>query len=109
MRAVLAIYCIMLLSFGTARAQAFDGHAIAKDGDDLVIGGIDIRLFGIDAFELHQICEAESKTYACGELAKQDLAKKVQGRNVHCEVRRRLHRPLLSRYTGREKRGRRIA
>jgi endonuclease YncB( thermonuclease family) len=87
MRAVLAISCIMLLSVGTARAQTFEGRAIAKDGDDLVIGGIDIRLFGIDAFELHRMCEADSKTYACGELAKQDLAKKVQGRNVHCEQR----------------------
>ena len=87
MRAVLAISCIMLLSVGTARAQTFEGPAIAKDGDDLVIGGSDIRLFGIDAFELHQMCEADSKTYACGELAKQDLAKKVQGRNVHCEQR----------------------
>src|SRR3954447_2112291 len=52
-----------------------------------VIGGSDIRLFGIDAFELHQMCEADSKMYACGELANQDLAKKVQGRNVHCEQR----------------------
>jgi len=87
MRAVLAICYIMVLSVGTARAQTFEGHAIAKDGDDLVIGEIDVRLFGIDAFELHQMCEADSKTYACGELAKQDLAKKVQGRNVHCEQR----------------------
>jgi hypothetical protein len=78
MRAVLAISCIMLLSVGTARAQTFEGHAIAKDGDDLVIGEIDIRLFGIDAFELHQMCEADSKMYPCGSLPNKTSLRKFR-------------------------------
>jgi endonuclease YncB( thermonuclease family) len=75
------------MGIGMARAQTFDGQAIAKDGDDLIIAGTDIRLFGIDAFEFGQMCEADGAAYACGQLAKQDLAKKVLGREVHCEQR----------------------
>src|SRR4051794_35049572 len=71
----------------TASGQSFEGPATAKDGDDLVIGGMDVRLFGIDAFELAQMCEADGKAYACGEFAKQALSKKVLGRTVSCEQR----------------------
>ena len=47
MRPVALVICIaMALIAGTARAQTFEGHATAKDGDDLVIGGTDLRLFG---------------------------------------------------------------
>ena len=71
---------LLLLAMGTARAQSFDGHAFAKDGDDLIVDGTDIRLFGIDAFEFKQRCEADGALYPCGKIAKQELAKKVQGR-----------------------------
>jgi endonuclease YncB( thermonuclease family) len=50
----------------TARAQTFDGPATAIDGDDLVIGGTDIRMFGIDAFETKQKCEAEVSSTRVG-------------------------------------------
>jgi hypothetical protein len=47
MRRVALNICITtVLIAGTARAQTFEGHATAKDGDDLVIGGTDLRLFG---------------------------------------------------------------
>jgi endonuclease YncB( thermonuclease family) len=98
MRRVALNICITtVLIAGTARAQTFEGHATAKDGDDLVIGGTDLRLFGIDAFELHQTCEADGKSYACGQLAKDDLAKKVLGHTVHCVQRdydAEHHRPV---------------
>tara|TARA_B100000427_G_C15348097_1_gene524190 strand:+ start:104 stop:640 length:537 start_codon:yes stop_codon:yes gene_type:complete len=49
---------------------------IITDGDSIKIGKQKIRLFGIDAPELKQICYNKSKVpYACGHQAKEILKK----------------------------------
>jgi len=65
----------------------FSGTAVAKDGDDLIIAGRDLRLFGIDAPELGQRCEADGSVYPCGEWARDALAGKIAGASVNCELR----------------------
>ena len=62
------------------------GKAIVTDGDSLKIGDERIRLFGIDAFELDQICESKKygKKNKCGKLAKLFLESLVQNRVIHC-------------------------
>lgn len=53
----------------------------AIDGDTLKLGGLTIRLFGIDAPEMKQAC----RDWPAGELAQEALASMVIGRQVTCE------------------------
>ncbi|WP_438747911.1 thermonuclease family protein [Pararhizobium sp. O133] len=52
---------------------ALSGQARVVDGDTLVIGGQRIRLVGIDAPELRQVCEREGQPWTCGRAAKDHL------------------------------------
>lgn len=67
-----------------ALAQEITGPAEAADGDTLSLGDMRIRLFGIDAPELDQSCDRGGEAWACGEAAKAELAKLVQGNSVTC-------------------------
>ena len=56
------------------------------DGDTIKVGGIPVRLYGIDAPEGRQTCQAGWQTYGCGKQATQALANLVAGRSVKCEI-----------------------
>ena len=56
------------------------------DGDTLRIGGNAVRLFGIDAPELKQLCRAQGQDYACGQRAREYLEALVRGKQVECRV-----------------------
>lgn len=70
-----------------ARAQVVTGPAQAGDGDSLTLTGTRIRLFGIDAPELNQTCDRAGDTWRCGEAAKAELAKLIEGKQVSCQAR----------------------
>jgi len=67
-----------------------DGEAIAGavrvvDGDSLEIGDARIRLFGIDAPELRQLCRsADGHDVTCGLAARDALGQLIGGRPVSC-------------------------
>lgn len=61
------------------------GPARVADGDSLVVGGVRVRLQGIDAPELAQICARAGGDYACGREARAHLARLVAGSAVSCE------------------------
>ena len=62
------------------------GPARVVDGDTIVIAGERIRLHGIDAPELKQICKTrKGKEQLCGQLAKQALEKLVRGQDIICK------------------------
>ena len=64
-------------------AVAGRGHAV--DGDTLVIGGVRVRLEGIDAPETGQTCGGrELSSWACGSAALEALARLVAGQHVSC-------------------------
>jgi endonuclease YncB( thermonuclease family) len=65
------------------------GSTIASiDGDTLITGDLQIRLYGIDAPELHQTCkDAKGKAYACGRAAKAKLTTIVKRGNVGCKTK----------------------
>jgi endonuclease YncB( thermonuclease family) len=66
------------------------GEARAIDGDTLQVGEIRLRLHGIDAPEVRQICEdSAGDTWACGRRAASELAAAVAGGEVHCISRER--------------------
>jgi endonuclease YncB( thermonuclease family) len=66
---------------------------VAIDGDSLrASNGVEYRLFGIDAPELHQTCqEATGKSWLCGRTAKAKLATIIKRGNVNCEARAKDH------------------
>jgi endonuclease YncB( thermonuclease family) len=86
-RAVIIAALVLLCWPAFAGAADFSGSATAKDGEDLIICGHDLRLFGIDAPELGQRCEAGGSIYPCGEWARDALAAKIAGHHVICEQR----------------------
>jgi endonuclease YncB( thermonuclease family) len=64
------------------------GRAEAIDGDTLLVGGIHVRLEGIDAPEISQSCtDASAKPWRCGAEAHRVLARIVAGQSVVCEER----------------------
>lgn len=68
----------------SASAQAIVGEATAVDGDSLSVGGLSVRLFGIDAPEAKQKCTRDGTEWACGEEAARQLGSLIEGRQVVC-------------------------
>lgn len=77
---------VLILGLATpAAALTLSGQAQVSDGDSLRIGEERIRLFGIDAPELKQRCDASGRNWACGEWAKDTLAQIVARGVLRCE------------------------
>ena len=77
-----------LLGFGgpqeVSAQTAFVGIGHAKDGDSLMVGNREVRLYGIDAPEWDQKCERDGRNWACGQVAAEELSKLVTGRDLSC-------------------------
>lgn len=80
---------ISILLFATSVAHAADisGKADIVDGGAIVIAGQQIRLFGIDAPDPAQMCEAGGKPWHCGQEAAFALADAVGRTWVECDIR----------------------
>jgi endonuclease YncB( thermonuclease family) len=63
---------------------AAPGQARAIDGDSLMLGTDEIRLWGIDAPELMQTCDAAGKPAPCGRQAREQLAAMLRGASLSC-------------------------
>lgn len=73
----------------TPRSHAtLSGEAQAIDGDTLLVGGVRVRLEGIDAPEIDQLCtDARGVRWSCGVEAHRQLARLVVRSTIHCEER----------------------
>ena len=60
------------------------GHS--KDGDSLMVGNQEVRLFGIDAPEFDQTCTRKGASWSCGTEAADHLSRLVTGRDVRCRL-----------------------
>jgi endonuclease YncB( thermonuclease family) len=78
----MSVLLSMLLA--AAPGHSFDGLGRAKDGDSLMVGAREVRLFGIDAPEWGQTCKRGGQDWACGQDAAEELSKLVTGRHVSC-------------------------
>jgi endonuclease YncB( thermonuclease family) len=72
-----------LLVATSAHGQAINGPARVVDGDTLNVGGVTVRLFGIDAPEAGQTCG----DWRPGPEAAAALSAFIAGRTVACERR----------------------
>lgn len=79
-----ALALLAVVAPGIAHAQSLRGRAQVTDGDSLSVSGMRVRLFGIDAPELHQKCFDNGTPVACGELAKDQLASLIEGAELSC-------------------------
>lgn len=80
-----ALVLILALS-APVGAVTLSGQARVVDGDSLVVAGERVRLFGVDAPELTQRCDASGRNWACGAWAKDALIKIVGQGVLRCEA-----------------------
>lgn len=78
-----AALAVALSLASPSHAQSVRGPAEVTDGDSLTVAGISVRLFGIDAPELHQMCSEDG--VACGERAKGRLSALIGGEQIDCQ------------------------
>lgn len=61
-----------------------EGRAEVIDGDSLTVGGIEVRLLGVDAVEYAQQCSRNGLAWPCGREAAASLRRLAQGKGVEC-------------------------
>lgn len=75
---------LLALAYASSAAASLTGIGRSIDGDSLMVGKQEVRLFGIDAPEFTQTCIRDGKAWACGSAAADQLAKLVDGKQVTC-------------------------
>ena len=79
------VLAAILACAAPANAQApVAGIGQAKDGDSLMVGDTEVRLFGIDAPEWEQHCKRNGQEWSCGTAAADKLKGLVTGKHVVC-------------------------
>lgn len=64
-----------------------DGDVRVVDGDTVVEGGRRLRLVGMDAPELGQLCRRlDGETYRCGDVARHALVQLLRAGRLECHV-----------------------
>lgn len=69
----LALLALTAARYERVATRSFPGAGIVVDGDTIHQGGERLRLKGIDAPELAQICRRGSADYPCGRIARDAL------------------------------------
>jgi endonuclease YncB( thermonuclease family) len=73
--------------FAQRQTQEIVGPVRIIDGDSLVVGGVEIRLYGIDAPEYRQYCFRRGRPWRCGVEATRALRALIADRPVACRAR----------------------
>jgi endonuclease YncB( thermonuclease family) len=70
-----------------AMAADVSGTAKVREADHIVIGNNRIRLYGIDAPSVDQLClDGKGERWSCGVAARDELTKHTEGRNWTCHL-----------------------
>lgn len=86
---LLAAIALVSARLGGVGTVTIEGRPVIVDGDTLKFAGTRIRLEGIDAPELGQMCGLDGADYACGQRAREALGRLVRGGTVTCKSRQR--------------------
>ncbi|MBD0416151.1 thermonuclease family protein [Oryzicola mucosus] len=83
--AVLFMTGVVVLRLNEAAKQTLAGAVDVNDGDSLTVKGARIRLWGLDAPELNQICARDGRDYPCGRMARETLKDMIGTASIRCE------------------------
>ena len=87
------IFIILFLT--PVKSEVISGNAFIIDGDTIRINNKKIRLHGIDAPEIKQLCQkvflsiffiSFEKNYKCGELSKKKLENYIKNNIIRCKI-----------------------
>ncbi|MCD2184562.1 thermonuclease family protein [Rhizobium sp. TRM96647] len=85
--AILSLMALIALRLDDRPAtELFAGAARAADGDTLTLDGRRIRLSGMDAPELTQVCRREEAEWYCGASARSHLAEMLRRGDIACSL-----------------------
>lgn len=84
--AILAALSALLGIYRWRSGETLSGVAYAIDGDSLRLAGRELRLEGLDAPELNQLCERDGRSYECGRAARRALALWLVQDNLTCRT-----------------------
>ncbi len=84
--ALLLPAALLLALAGRPAIADMEGMPKIIDGDTIELHGEAIRLYGIDAPELGQICRIKARSYDCGEIARTALLDLTAGVAVTCRI-----------------------
>jgi endonuclease YncB( thermonuclease family) len=79
---------IVLTTATSTHAATITGTPYIIDGDSLDFDRKEeIRLYGIDAPELHQACVHDGREWSCGRSSRNQLRKLIDNQPVRCEAK----------------------
>ncbi len=90
---IVLIICLALLlplvwaRLSPRQEETISGKAFVVDADDIVVKGIKIRLYGLDAPEHRQLAQKNGRWYNQGKWAKGELIQAIGGRFVKVDIR----------------------
>jgi endonuclease YncB( thermonuclease family) len=89
MKSTTWLAAIFLLSLsGVAQAAEITGVPKIREGDQVQIGSHRIRLGGIDAPAVDQLClNTSGERWTCGVAARDELIKRFGGKSWTCQTR----------------------
>ena len=82
--AFLIAVAVLAAALASISTDNLAGSALAVDGDSLVIGEKRLRLEGIDAPEMGQVCIVAGRSVDCGRQARNHLRALIAGNDVTC-------------------------
>jgi endonuclease YncB( thermonuclease family) len=77
---------LVIVRLDEAGQASLAGRPRVIDGDTLVLGAERIRLSGIDAPELRQVCRRDESDWPCGTVARDHLAGLIGDADMRCKT-----------------------
>lgn len=77
---------IWTLTPGNASAEEVRGYASVRSGNQILIGKRTVRLFGVEAPEIDDICQIEDAKMKCGVVAWSQLIQLADGWHLSCDI-----------------------
>ena len=84
--ALVVLALAAVLAWFRAEEVVLTGATRIVDGDTLVVAGRRVRLAGMDAPEMDQVCLRAGQDYPCGIVARDALRALLAGREPSCSI-----------------------